>query len=236
MKIFEISLLPIGGSREKETFQMLTDLSQTVLRCVEKFEESVRAYSELDFERGERFAREVDELESEADVYGYKFEAKLGEGAFLPTFRGDLSKLAESIDDTADMAEESIREIGWRKKVFTEMMEAEDKNGEVKIIRKGLADLAGLAVKSVQIQDEAISLLREDMEKSAEMAEEIHRRERNSDEKEDEIVKILYAKEELFDPVSVMQIRRMVDNFGAISDSAEASGDIISAMISALRV
>lgn len=235
MSIFEIGLLPIGGSKEKETFKTLKGLSESVVRCVKKFKESVEAYSELEFERGEELLKEVDELESEADEYGFRFESELGDGAFLPTFRGDLSRLAESIDDTADLAEESIREIHRRPKVFEKLAEAEEENEEIKIIRKGLVELAEIAVKSALVQDKAIDLLKKDMKEAAEKAEEIHRQERISDEKEDELALKLYDFEELLDPISVMQIRRLIDTFGAISNSAEASGDILSAMISALR-
>ncbi|KXB05519.1 hypothetical protein AKJ50_00675, partial [candidate division MSBL1 archaeon SCGC-AAA382A13] len=177
----------------------------------------------------------VDKLESEADEHGLTFEAALGDGAFLPSFRGDLSRLAESIDDTADMAEESIREIHRRPKVFEELAKAEEKHEEIKGIRKGLVELAGKAVESAKAQDEAVSLLGVDMDKAAAKAEEIHRKERASDEKEDELAIKLYKHEDLLSPISVMQIRGLIKRFGDISNSAEASGDILSAMVSALK-
>lgn len=235
MKLLGISLLPIGGKREKETFETLKDLSKTVVNSVNKFEDGVAAYSEQKFDEGEGLLLEVDELESEADEHGLKFESKLGGGAFLPAFRGDLSRLAESIDDIADMAEESIREIYRRPKVFEDLAEAEKENEEVKSIRVGLVDLAGKAVTSAQSLDKAVSILMEDMDEAAEKAEEVHRRERESDIKEDELAVDLYKYEDLMNPVTVMQIRGLIERFGAISDAAETSGDILSAMTEALK-
>lgn len=235
MKFLEVSLLPIGGSKEKETFGILKELSKTVVDSVVKFEEGVKAYSSQDFERGEEVLKEVDKIESEADEYGLNFEMKLGRGAFLPAFRGDLSRLSEAIDDVADSAEESIREIYRRPKVFKKLAKAEKENKEVKSIREGLVDLANKAVASAKSLDDAASLLMEDMEKAAEKAEEIHRRERDSDIKEDELATNLYEHEALLDPISVMQIRRLIDRFGDISNAAEASGNIITAMTEALR-
>lgn len=235
MKFLGISLLPIGGNKEKKTFQTLTELSKTVVKCAEKFREGVQAYSNQNIEEGEKLLFEVDEIESEADIYCFQFESKLGEGAFLPVFRGDLSRLAESIDDTADMAEESIREIHRRTKLFDDLSQAEKENEKVASIRTGLVKLAGKAVESARVLDETVSTLTENMDKAAEKAEEIHSKEKDSDDKEDELAVELHKYEELLDPISVMQVRGLIDRFGAISDAAEASGDIISAMVYALK-
>jgi hypothetical protein len=236
MSFFQIALLPIGGKREKKTFETLKNLSNTVVKSVKKFREGVSAYSELNFEKGEKILGEVDDLESEADKYGYQFESELGGGAFLPAFRGDLSKLAESIDDIADTAEESIREIYRRPRTFEDLAEAEKKDEEVKRIRSGLVELAEKSVGSAEALDRAVSVLMENMDEAAEIAEEVHRREHESDEKENEIAIYLFKKEKLLNPVTVMQIRGLINRFGAISDAAESSGDTLSAMTNALKV
>ncbi len=135
----------------------------------------------------------------------------------------------------ADTAEEAIREIYRRPKVFEDLAKAEEENEEARSIRVGLVDLAGKAVSSARSLDNAASVLMEDMDKAAEAAEEIHRRERESDIKEDEIAEDLYEYEELLNPITVMQIKELIERFGGISDAAETSGDIITAMIHALR-
>lgn len=236
MKFFLVNLLPVGGSKEKESFGILKNLSGNVVETVRKFRDGVRAYSELKYEEGESILKTVDELESEADKSGLEFESKLGDGAFLPAFRGDLSRLAESIDDTADMAEESIREIHRRPKIFEYLADAEKENEDIKSIRTGLVELAEKGVESAEAQDEAISSLMENMDRALEKAEEIHRRERESDVKEDDLAVKLHEHEDYLDPLTVMQTRGLIDRFGAISDSAETSGDILSAMVHALKV
>ncbi len=235
MKFLKICLLPIGGKQEKKTIETLKNLSKTVVKSVEKFEEGVKAYSNQDFERGNELVQEVNQLEEEADNYGFRFESELREGAFLPAFRGDLSKLAESIDDIADMAEESIREIYRRPKIFKDLANIEREKEEAKSIRNGLVELAGKAVEAAETTDEAISVLMENMDKSAEIAEEIHLAEKEADSKQNEITLDLYKYEELLDPISIMQVRLLVDSFGGIADAAEDSGDIISAMTISLK-
>lgn len=235
MKFFSVSLLPIGSGKEKKTFEILKKLSDTVVRSVEKFEEGVKTYSDKKFDEGEKYLREVDRLESKADKYGMEFESKLREGAFLPAFRGDLSRLAESIDDVSDRAEESMREIHRRPRVFEDLTKAEEKNEEAESIRLGLVDLAGKAVASARIANKAVSILLEDMDEAAERAEEIHRRERESDTQEDELAVNLYKHEDLLNPTTVMQVKGLIERFGSISDAAEDSGDIISAMTISMR-
>ena len=235
MDFLKVSLLPVGGRREKKTYERLKEHSKTVVKSLEKFEEGIKAYSEQDFEKGKTLLQKVDELESEADKKGYEFESKLREGAFLPAFRGDLSELSESIDDIADMAEESIKEVYRRPKVFDELVEAESKDEDAKTIRKGLVELAGNAVSAGRTTHEAVSVLMDDMDAAAETAEEIHRVEHDADDKEDELAFTLYEHEDLFGPVTIMQIRFLIEKFGKIADAAEDSGDIISAMTSSLK-
>lgn len=235
INLLQIGLLPIGGKREKRTFKILTDLSSTVVDSVREFKKGVSAYSELDFEEGKNQLKSVDELESEADEYGFKFESKLGRGeAFLPAFRGDLSRLAESIDEIADIAEETINEMDRRPHTFERLSEAAEESNEVENFGKGLVELADKAIDSAVTLDEAVSLLVNDIDKAAEKAEEVHRKERESDEKEDELARKLYDMEDQLDPFTVMQVRDLIDKFGAISDAAENSGDTLSAMANVL--
>lgn len=150
MEILGASFLPVGGKKEKETFGVLRDLSGTVVKSVRKFEEAVEAYSELDFDEGGELLSELDELESEADRYGIEFESRLGEGAFLPVFRGDLSRLSESIDDMVDAAESATREIYRRPRVFEDLARAEEEEDGADSIRLGLVDLSGKAMASAE--------------------------------------------------------------------------------------
>ncbi len=235
MDFLKIGFLPVGGKKEKETYETLKEHSKSVVECVEKFEEGITAYSEQDYEKGEELLQEVDKLESKADKKGYEFEVALRKGAFLPAFRGDLSKLSETIDDIADTAEESIREIYRRPKVFEDLAEAEKENGDAESLRLGLVELASTAVSAARTTDKAISILMEDMDEAAEIAEEIHRVEHDADAKEDEIAIALYKHEDLLSPVTIMQMRLLIDKFGDIADAAEDSGDIISAMTFSLK-
>lgn len=235
MKFLGITLLPIGGGKEKSAFKTFKKHSKAVVDTVKKFEDAIAAYSEQKYGKGEELLLEVDELESKADELGWKFEVGLGSGAFLPAFRGDLSRLSEKVDDVADMAEEAVRCVYHRPKLFDDLTKAEKKNDEVKSIRVGLVGLASKSVDSAAALNEAVSILMEDMDKAAEKAEEVHKCERESDIAEEELMKDLRKHEDLLPPLTVMQIKSLIERIGDISNTAEDAGDILSAMCVALK-
>ena len=108
------------------------------------------AYFDGKLEEGERIASEVYRLETKADRIRAEFENQLGVGAFLPSFRGELAKLSERLDDVADRAEEAVREIKLRPKVFEDLTRAEKKDRRAGAIRLGLVELAGKATKTTK--------------------------------------------------------------------------------------
>ncbi len=235
MDLFKIGFIPIGGKKEEKTFEILVVLSKTVVKCVEKFRDGVNEFSKNNLEKGREILSEVEKLESEADEHNFKFKSRLGGGAFLPTYRGDLSKLSESIDDIADVAERSIREINRRPRVFEDLKKAEKKNEKAEFLRLGLVDLAEKAVKSTRALDKATSVLMKNMDEAAKRAEGIHKREQESDRKENELAMELYKHEDLLNPITVMQIKELIKSFGQISDAAEDSGNILSAMVYSIK-
>lgn len=234
-EIFGVTILPIGGRREKTAFHTLKEHSEIVVDCVKKLKDAITAYAEGRIDEAEKFVDLIDQKESEADKIQTKFQSMLGAGAFLPAFRGDLSRLSEDVDDVADMAEEAVRVVYLRPKIFDELAEAEKKDDGVKAIRLGLEDLTSKAVTSTEALRDTISILLEDMDACTVMAKEIHRCENDSDTAEEKLLKNLYEFEGLLDPISVMQVRKLIEQVGAISDEAEDSGDRVSAMCVALR-
>lgn len=236
LEFLGITLLPVGGGKEKSVFEDFKKHSEAVVVTVRKFEEVIAAYSEEKYEKGEELRKEVDKLESKADRLGAKFEAGLSLGAFLPAFRGDLSRLSEKIDDVADMAEEAIRCVYLRPRVFEDLRKAERRNDEVKAIRVGLVELASKSVDCAGILHDTVSILMEDMDKAVEKAEEIHRHEGKSDIAEEKLIQELYKFEDLLPLLTVMQIKELIEMTAEISDTAEDAGDILSAMCVALKV
>ncbi len=235
MRASWVSLLPIGGKREKAAFDTLKRHAAVVSDAVEKFRETMAAFSERKFDEAEKLAQEVDKLESKADKTRVKFEAELGAGAFLPVFRGDLSRLSERLDDVADMAEEAIRGIKLRPKLFDVLAKAEKKDKKVEVIRVGLVELAGKAVETTRALKDSIDIFLKDMDAAAKKTVEVDRFERESDTLEEKILQDVYRYEKLLCPITVMQIKDTIQQIGDISNNAEDAGDILSAMCYSLK-
>lgn len=235
MRASWVGFLPIGGKREKAAFDTLKRHAAVVTNTVKKFKETMAAFSEQKFDKAEKLAQEVDQLESKADKTRVKFEAELGAGAFLPVFRGDLARLSERLDDVADMAEEAIRGIKLRPKLFDVLVKAEKKDKKAEAIRVGLVELAGKAVETARALEASIDLFLKDMDAAAKKTVEVDRFERESDTLEEKILKDVYRYEKLLCPITVMQIKDLIQQIGDISNSAEDAGDILSAMCYSLK-
>jgi len=230
LHVFGVSFLPVGGKKEKAAFKTIKRHATAVTQTAEKFEEAFVAYSEQKFKKGEKLAWEVDQLETKADRTRVKFETELGAGAFLPAFRGELARLSERLDDVADMAEDAIRGIRLRPRIFKVLAKAEKKKKGARAIRIGLVELAGKAANTARALKMAIDLLK-DMDAAAKKAVEVDKFERESDILEEELLKELYRYEKLICPITVMQIKDTIEAIGEISNAAEDAGDILSAMV-----
>jgi len=227
-EILPIGLLPIGGKKEKEAFSLLKHNAEEVLDVVKKFEDMIIAsFSERDIAKTEALGRKISELETNADKSRRKFTCALQKGAFLPAFRGDLARLAERLDDVADAAEETMRVILLREKLFTALAKAEKKRKSAKIIREGLIKMAGLATKTVEALRSAVGMTMSNVDAANEKADEVEKLEHESDIIEQGLINDLYEHEKLFDPISVMQLKEIIGRIGNISDRAEDASDVI---------
>ena len=227
-EILPIGLLPIGGKKEKEALLLLERNAGEVLDVVKKFEDMIIAsFSERDIAKTEALGRKISDLETNADKSRRKFTCALHEGAFLPVFRGDLARLAERLDDVADVAEETMRVILLREKLFTALAKAEKKRKSAKVVREGLIKMAGLATKTVEALKSAVGMMMSNVDAANEKADEVEKLEHESDIIEQGLINDLYEHEKLLDPISVMQLKEIICRIGNISDRAEDASDVI---------
>ncbi|KUO41672.1 MAG: hypothetical protein AVW06_00675 [Hadesarchaea archaeon DG-33-1] len=223
-----IGFLPIGGKKEKEAFSLLKRNAGEVLDVVKKFEEMIIAsFSERDIAKTEALGRKISDLETNADRSRRKFTSALHKGAFLPVFRGDLSRVAERLDDVADAAEETMRVILLREKLFTALANAEKKRKSTKVVGEGLVKMAGLTTKTVETLKSALDMMMSNVDAANEKANEVEKLEHELDIIEQGLINDLYEHEKLLDPISVMQLKEIIDGIGSISDRAEDASDVI---------
>jgi hypothetical protein len=228
MEALLIGFLPIGGKKEKAAFELLRRHAEEVLDVVKKFEELITVeFSQQDTVKGEALGRKLSELETAADKSRRRFSAALQEGAFLPAFRGNLARLAEKLDDVADMAEEAMRAIMFREKIVHILARAEKKQKSAKVIREGLIKMAALATKTVEALKNAVIATTSDIDAANQKANEVEEIEHESDILEQGLLTELYDNEKSLDPISVAQLKEIIYKIGDISDQAEDTSDMI---------
>ena len=91
--------------KEKEVIKFIDTFLNEVENCLVTSEKTMKAYFKKDVKKAKRLARQVRELETQADVCRYDIRNKLYTGAYLPGMREDIYKIVESIDKVANAAE-----------------------------------------------------------------------------------------------------------------------------------
>ena len=224
-----IGISPIGGGKEKEALATLRKNAKSVVATVKKFEEIIIAlFSERDMKKAQALGKQVTELETKADEGRRKFTSDLGKGAFLPTFRGDLARLAEQLDNVADTAEGVTRAILLREKLLDALSKAEKKQKKVKVIREGMVKMVKLATQTTEALRGAIDLLVTNIDATETKLNEVEKLEQESDLVEQSLLGDLYEYEKVLDPVSIFQLSFLIRGIGDISDRAEDVGDVLS--------
>lgn len=224
-----IGISPIGGGKEREALDILRNNAKSVVATVKKFEDMITAlFSERDMKKAQALGRQVTQLETKADEGRRKFTCNLGKGAFLPTFRGDLARLAEELDNVADTAEGVTRALLLRERLLDALSKAEKKQKKAKVIRESLVKMARLATQTTESLQGAIDLLVKNIDATKAKIDEVEKLEHESDLVEQSLLGELYEYEKVLDPVSMFQLSYLIRGIGDISDRAENVGDVIS--------
>ena len=93
--------------KEKEVIELILkhlDLAEDSLKTGIQ---TIEKYLSHNIDDAKRLAREVRQIESNADVVRYDIRDKLYSGAYLPLLREDIYKLVESVDKVANAGEAS---------------------------------------------------------------------------------------------------------------------------------
>jgi len=225
MEVLAISFI---GGKEKGAIDTLRKNAKEIVNVVKKFEEVVNAYfSEKDIKKAEALGRDLSTIETKADHGRRDFINVLYDGAFLPAFRGDLAWIAERLDRVADTAEGAMRVLLLRERLFKALAVVEKKKKNVREWRKRFVDMARLTVQTVETLQDAVDAIGTNMDVAIRKAKEVDNFEHQVDILEGGLLHELYELEDMFPPLSVVQMAEFIRRFGNISDRAEDMSDSI---------
>ncbi len=151
----------------------------------------------------------------------------LHEGAFLPTFRGDLARLADRLDKVADTAEGAMRVMLLRDKLVKVISVAEKKCSKVKDFKERFLKMAELTTNIVDALRRSIELLATDIDAALKKVQDVNELEHEIDVIQQGLLSDLYECEKYFDPISVVQLADILNRSENISDRAEDASDLI---------
>ncbi len=91
--------------KEKKVIELILKHLDLVVDSLKSGIQAAECYLNNDMGNAKRLAREVSNIESNADIVRYDLRDKLYSGAYLPLLREDIYKLIESIDKVANAGE-----------------------------------------------------------------------------------------------------------------------------------
>lgn len=108
--------------KEKEVIELIEKHADKVEECVTTSFSTLQAYLNGDIANAKKLARQVDNLESQADLIRHQVRDRLYGGAYMPLLREDVYKLVESVDTVANAAEKSCDAFLNQRPVIPELL------------------------------------------------------------------------------------------------------------------
>ncbi len=209
--------------RERDIFNGVLSLVDTIAKTVDAFEASVIAWGEGDAKTATEMVGKVFEGETKADELHRKLSLKIAEGAFFGGVREDILNLLEKVDNIADSAKDAARFLASDSRLTTE---AKDRLGSEQM-RQFLAGLKA-AVAALTTLVEALQMGKKEALARVDLVEKF---EEEADTHKDAFLKDLFSTSHSMNPVTVIQLRDFVFVADNVADNAEDASDVILVLI-----
>jgi predicted phosphate transport protein (TIGR00153 family) len=170
----------------------------------------------------ERLAREISELEGNADAAKNALRTKMPVRLFLPVDRRDLLRLIREIDAVANNAED----LG----VLLTLRPYEVPDELRPLLREfvdGVMVVVDSAAELIGTMDQLLgsSFAGKAAQAAMAKADEIGRLEHEADKLQDQCAKALFRAEDTLSPVSIFMWTKVLNKIGSIANHAENIGD-----------
>lgn len=111
--------------KEKEVIDLIEKHVEKIVECLNVANATLQAYLDKDIALAKKMARQVDNLESLADMIRHQVREKLYYGAYMPLLREDIYKLVESLDVVANAGEKCCDSFLNQRPVIPQSMKAD---------------------------------------------------------------------------------------------------------------
>ena len=203
---------------------------RTVFNCICNLPPLFEALYEQDNDKVLESARQIGELESEADVIKNSFRLNMPTTLLLPVDRRDLLSLMTDQDRLSDICEEIGKIMSYRVMVVPEPLKP-----LIDELLEGTIEISGEAKKMIEELDELLEVGfggGRELDKVTEIIKGVRKSEHNIDSILNRTRKALFDIETELNPVDVMFWYKIIELVGDISNKAENIGDRVSLFLS----
>ena len=216
------STSPLAGLLRRSPFKPIQEHMRTVFSCVSLLKPLFKALSENDREQVVKLARQIDQLETQADKQKSVFRLNMPKTLFMPVDRRDLLNLLRDQDSLADDTEQ-ISQI-----LINRDMEIPPAIKE--LLDELLADTLNICSEAKLMIEELDELVQvgfggREYDKVIAMIAGVRRSEHDLDRILHQIKRALFSIEDSLPPVSVMFWYQIIDLLGNMSNKAENMSD-----------
>lgn len=201
-----------------------------VFNCICYLPPLFEALYEQDNDKVLECAKQIGELESEADVIKNSFRLDMPTTLLLPVDRRDLLSLMTDQDRLSDICEEIGKIMSYRVMVVPEPLKP-----LIDELLEGTIEISGEAKKMIEELDELVEVGfggGRELDKVTEIIKGVRKSEHNIDSILNRTRKALFDIETELNPVDVMFWYKIIELVGDISNKAENIGDRVSLFLS----
>jgi predicted phosphate transport protein (TIGR00153 family) len=209
--------------REREVFNGVLQLLNTVGATVDSFVQSVVAMGNGDVEAARGSVSEVIEGETNADEIHRDLSLKIAEGAFFGGVREDILNLLEKIDNIADSAKDAARFLAADSLLGPEARE--------KMASNDMQLFLGALKSSVSALTTLVKALEDGKKEALAKVQTVEEFEELADAHKDAMIKSLFSDGRQINPVTVIQLRDFIFVADDVADNAEDASDVILVLV-----
>ena len=207
-------------------FEGLQEHAEKVKECAWVFQQAIECIIEDRCEDFEHFRKDIDKLESEADVVKRRIRGHLPKGTLLPVDKFEVFRYLSEQDKVLDAVEEGLDWLSFRSAA-----------GIPEVLEKDFMLLVAAVMDPIEELSKMVKEARKYFSNFSEsqrtvvkdIIRELRDYEHEADKLEDAVKeKIFYA---IDDAVAVFHLIRLAEIIGSIADHAENAGDMMRAMV-----
>lgn len=217
------STSPLSRLLRKSPFKPIQEHMRSVFLCICTLPPLFEALYEQDNDRVLEAAKQISELETEADKIKSTFRLNMPTTLLLPVDRKDLLSLIADQDRLSDICEEIGKILSYRTMKVPEALKP-----LIDELLEGTIEVSGEAKMMIEELDELVEVGfggGRELEKVSKLIQKVRKSEHNIDAVLNRTRQALFRIEAELNPVDVMFWYKIIELVGSISDKAENIGD-----------